>query len=68
MEQVRIKVGGMSCQGCVKGVSTALEAVAGVVAVSVDLGAGEACVDFDPQQASVAALNQAVEDAGFEAG
>ncbi|HPR07360.1 MAG TPA: cation transporter [Denitromonas sp.] len=68
MEQVTIKVGGMSCQGCVKGVSAALQAVAGVTAVSVDLGAGEARVDFDPQQATVASLNQAVEDAGFEAG
>ncbi|MCZ4305150.1 heavy-metal-associated domain-containing protein [Zoogloeaceae bacterium G21618-S1] len=68
MEQVTIKVGGMSCQGCVKGVTAALVAVAGVAAVSVDLGASEARVEFDPQQATVAALNQAVEDAGFEVG
>ncbi|TVO60429.1 heavy-metal-associated domain-containing protein [Denitromonas ohlonensis] len=68
MEQVTIKVGGMSCQGCVKGVTAALGAVAGVATVSVDLGAGEARVDFDPTQVTPAALNQAVEDAGFEAG
>ncbi len=68
MAQVKIKVGGMSCQGCVKGVTAALTAVAGVAAVNVDLAAGEASVEFDPEQVTVAALSQAVEDAGFEAG
>ncbi|KAA3650873.1 MAG: copper chaperone [Proteobacteria bacterium] len=67
MEQVTIKVGGMSCQGCVKGVTSALQAVAGVQAVQVDLGAGEARVDFDPQHTGPAALRQAVESAGFDA-
>lgn len=67
MEQVIIKIGGMSCQGCVKGVTAALQGVAGVQAAAVDLAAGEARVDFDPQQTSAVVLRQAVESAGFDA-
>lgn len=67
MTQVTIQVGGMSCQGCVKGVTTALQAVPGVQAVSVTLTPGVATVDFDPQCTDAAALRQAVEAAGFDA-
>ena len=41
MEQVIIKVGGMSCQGCVKGVTAALQGVTGVQAAAVDRAMGE---------------------------
>ncbi|HEX5803331.1 MAG TPA: cation transporter [Azospira sp.] len=67
MEQVIIKVGGMSCQGCVKNVGGVLQALPGVGAVAVSLEAGEARVDFDPAQVSLVALRAAIEDAGFDA-
>ena len=63
MEQIVIKVGGMSCQGCVKNVGGVLQALPGVDAVAVSLEAGEARVDYDPAQVSRAAI----EDAGFDA-
>jgi copper chaperone CopZ len=40
MEEVLIKVGGMSCQGCVKNVTGALSATPGVASVVVSLEAG----------------------------
>lgn len=41
MENVVIKVGGMSCQGCVKNVTGALSATPGVGSVVVSLEQGE---------------------------
>ena len=67
MENVVIKVGGMSCQGCVKSVTGALTAVPGVAAAEVSLERGEAKVAFDPAQVDVTRLRQAVDDAGFDA-
>ena len=67
MENTVIKVGGMSCQGCVRNVTGALSAVAGVTAVEVSLERGEARVNFDPARTGVAALRAAVEEAGFDA-
>jgi copper chaperone len=67
MEQVVIKVGGMSCQGCVKNVTGVLQALAGVGEVVVSLEAGEARVSHDPAKVGVPALRAAIEDAGFDA-
>ena len=67
MENTIIKVGGMSCQGCVKNVGGVLGGMAGVVSAEVSLEAGEAKVAFDPQAVSRDALVGAIEDAGFDA-
>jgi copper chaperone len=67
MQETVIKVGGMSCQGCVSNVTGVLQALPGVSAVDVSLEAGEARVRHDPAQSDVAALRSAIEDAGFDA-
>ena len=67
MENVVIKVGGMSCQGCVKNVTGVLQALPGVAGVEVSLDAGQARVAYDAQQVDVARLRAAIEDAGFDA-
>jgi copper chaperone len=67
MESISIKVGGMSCQGCVKNVQAALAGLAGVSAVEVSLADGEARVSYDPASVSADQLRGAVEDAGFDA-
>ena len=66
MEQVTIKVGGMSCGGCVKNVTGALTALDGVQNAVVSLERGEAVVEFDPAKLDRAQLAQAIDDAGFE--
>jgi copper chaperone len=67
MQEVTIKVGGMSCQGCVKNVTGALSATAGVASVVVSLEAGEAKVSYDPATVSANALRAIIEEAGFDA-
>jgi len=67
MENVVIKVGGMSCQGCVKNITGVLSALPGVTVAEVSLEAAEARVAFDPQIVSRSALVGAIQDAGFDA-
>ena len=67
MENTVIKVGGMSCQGCVKNITGVLTALAGVSSAEVSLEAGAAKVAFDPRAVTREALLAAIEDAGFDA-
>jgi len=67
MENTVIKIGGMSCQGCVKNINGVLGALTEMLLPEVSLEAAEAKVAFDPQVVSRAALLEAIEDAGFDA-
>ena len=60
-----LKVGGMTCEGCVNAVKRTLSRVPGVTSVQVDLAAGRARVEGE---ADAARLIEAVEKAGYEAG
>ena len=59
-------VKGMTCGGCVNSVTKALKAVRGVQAADVSLEKQQAVVTFAEEEASVADLKQAVEDAGYD--
>lgn len=61
---IALNITGMTCNHCVHSVTKALQAVAGVEKVSVDLGAGRASVDG---KASPDALVHAVEVEGYKA-
>ncbi len=65
METKVLKIEGMSCHHCQKAVTDALQAVAGVESVEVDLRGGKATVRFDPAVASEEAMKAAVEEAGY---
>lgn len=67
MEKTSIKIGGMSCQGCVKNIQGVLSALPGVAAAEVSLTAAEAIVSYDAQQVDRSSLLNAIEDAGFDA-
>ena len=67
MDNTVITIGGMSCQGCVKNITSVLNALAGVSRAEVSLEAGEAKVAFDSQRVTRDALLNAIEDAGFDA-
>ena len=67
MEDTVIKVGGMSCGGCVKSVTNVLQNLGGVGKAEVSLEKGEARVEFDSGRVAREQLLKAVEDAGFEA-
>lgn len=66
METVTLKVQGMTCQGCVASVTRVLKAVPGVRDVQVTLEPGTAKVSYDASQATVQALEAAIEDAGYD--
>lgn len=68
MESIVLKVGGMSCGGCVKSVTNVLQELPGVAKAEVSLEKGEAKVDFDPAAVTRETMAQAIADAGFEAG
>ncbi|MEP7382047.1 MAG: cation transporter [Gemmatimonadota bacterium] len=65
MEQITLKVDGMSCGHCIKAVAQAVDAVEGAKAETVEVG--KARVSFDPARTNVGALIDAVSDAGYEA-
>lgn len=67
MENTVIRIGGMSCEGCVRNITAVLTGLAGVVSAEVSLDAAEARVAFDPQTVARSALLAAIEDAGFDA-
>lgn len=66
VESKVLKIGGMSCDHCKKAVTEALQGVAGVKRVEVNLEGGEATVWYDPAEASEEAMKEAVEEAGYE--
>lgn len=65
MEKTTLKIDGMTCQHCVTHVTEALENVAGVASVKVNLKKGEAVVKSE--DATLEALNEAVVAAGYQA-
>ncbi|WP_147819089.1 heavy-metal-associated domain-containing protein [Salidesulfovibrio onnuriiensis] len=60
-----VKVNGMSCQHCVKSVTDALDALDGVINVSVDLASGIAKYD-EEKPVPEDAVKEAIRKIGFE--
>ena len=67
MKKTKLKIGGMSCQHCVKTVTDALIALEGVQRAKVNLRKGEAVVRFDELYVNPVNLRDAITQAGFEA-
>ena len=67
MQNVTLKIDGMTCGGCVKSVTRVLSELGGVAQADVSLEKAQAVVSFDANKVQPAALVEAVEDAGFEA-
>ncbi len=65
--KVELKVGGMTCQGCVRGIEKKLSKVAGVESAVVDLGTGKATVEYDDSQVQAPQLIGAIEQLGYQA-
>ena len=64
MQTVTIGINGMSCSHCVSAVQKAVAAVPGVTVQGVQIGS--ATVAIDPATGSRAAVDAAIESAGFE--
>jgi len=63
--KTKIKVTGMSCEHCVKRVTKAIESIAGIKDVQVDLKSGEATFD-KPEEMSMNDIVKAIKKTGYE--
>jgi copper ion binding protein len=66
LKKKKLKIEGMSCQMCVKHVTEALEGIAGVENVQVQLKKGQAKLRYDPDKADMSEFKSAVAEAGYE--
>ena len=66
MAVLNLKVGGMSCGGCVNSVKRLLTALDGVHAVEVDLAQGRVTVDYDAARVDAEVMRRAIEDGGYQ--
>jgi copper chaperone len=66
MEKTVLKVGGMSCEHCVKAVQKAVGALPGIESVSVDLKSKTVSVKYNPTQSTLEAIKAEIDDQGYE--
>jgi copper chaperone len=64
-ETKNLNVEGMSCQHCVRAVTDAVNALAGVSAVNVSLEKKLVTVGYDPGKVSLDLIRTAIEDQGY---
>jgi copper chaperone CopZ len=67
MTVAKLKIGGMSCEHCVRAVREALESAPGVARARVDLKEASAVVDFDESKTSTRELAGRVAVEGYTA-
>ena len=66
MEQLELRVKGMSCNACEQRIERALARVDGVVRSSADHRAETVHVVFDPSRASAERVQVCIQQAGYE--
>lgn len=66
MQMVQFKIDGMTCEGCAKSVTSALQGSPGVETVAVNFATGIADIGFDDNLTNADTLKAAVEAAGFD--
>jgi len=67
LRKLTVSVGGMTCAACVRRVEQAIEEVAGVQDVSVNLATARASIVYDPGAwGGVEAVRRVIQDSGYE--
>lgn len=66
MQTVTLNVEGMTCGHCSSAVEGALNELDGVSSVKVDLDTGKVDVTYDETKVSATAMNEAIEDQGYD--
>ncbi|AFY97167.1 cation transporter [Chamaesiphon minutus] len=67
MEDLNLKLRGMSCASCANSIEQAILSVPGVVEGNVNFSSDRASVRYDPKQTNINIITQAVVDIGYEA-
>ena len=65
MENIVLKVKGMSCEHCVKAVTKAVTGIKGAADVKVDLKGGTVSFMFDKSKNELETVKAAINEAGF---
>ncbi|MFB6466191.1 copper chaperone CopZ [Cytobacillus sp. Hz8] len=66
MDNILLKVSGMSCGHCVKAVEGSVGALSGVEKVTVSLEKGEVQVEFNPEAVSIEKIKETIDDQGYD--
>jgi copper chaperone CopZ len=66
MEQVDLRVNGMSCGACEQRIQRALAQVEGVMRSTADHRAARVSVVFDPSRTSTGAVRERIRQAGYD--
>lgn len=66
MQTMKLKIEGMTCQGCVRSVQQALQHLPGVDKVMIDLAQGTATIDYQEGKLDPQSCIQTIENAGFD--
>ena len=67
MENISLKLRGMSCASCARNIEDSIRSVSGVNECNVNFGAELATVTYDSRITDVAAIQDAVDAAGYSA-
>ncbi|PSO51695.1 MAG: copper-translocating P-type ATPase [Cyanobacteria bacterium QH_6_48_35] len=67
MENLTLKLRGMSCASCASTIEEAVHSVPGVSECSVNFGMEQATVKYDSQKTNLEAIQDAIDDAGYSA-
>jgi Cu+-exporting ATPase len=68
MDQVELRVNGMTCMACERRIERALAQVDGVVRSAADHRAARVKVVFDPARTSAETVQARIKQAGYEVG
>jgi copper chaperone len=66
MEKAVLNVDGMSCEHCVRAITTAVGGLDGVGGVSVDLESKTVTVTHDPSRSPLDKIKAEIEDQGYD--
>ncbi len=65
MNNLSLKLKGMSCASCANNIEQAILAVAGVIDCHVNFGAEQITINYEPKQTNLAKIQAAIVDAGY---
>ncbi|MEZ2301732.1 MAG: heavy metal translocating P-type ATPase [Microcoleus sp.] len=67
MDNLTVKLQGMSCASCASSIEQAIKSVPGVMECNVNFGMEQASIQYDSQKTSLAKIKEAVDAAGYKA-
>ncbi len=67
MDNLTLKLRGMSCASCASSIEEAISSVPGVSECNVNFGAEQATVKYDPRKTNIEEIQNAVDAAGYSA-